>query len=323
LGSVPGDPTSTSHAAGTSALLIRNPVARRRLSDDQLAAIRRIAESAAWRLEIVATECAGHATQLARDAAQRGIDVVIVHGGDGTLNEAINGLAGTDTAVAVLRGGTANVWAKETHCAKDPVRSMRAIVSGVRRKVDLGRAGDRYFLLMAGIGLDAAIVRRVSPGLKRRVGALAYIVAGAATALRTRAWRAQIAIDGDASERSLYWMVVGNTRSYGGVIDITYRAHADDGKLDVALMRRGGPLRLVTDLVRLVRRRLDRSPNVRFGRAASVQIDTPGIPVQVDGEECGETPLRIDVAPLALNVIVPRNLSSPLFTRTDAANAGR
>ncbi|MEX2225816.1 MAG: YegS/Rv2252/BmrU family lipid kinase [Dehalococcoidia bacterium] len=304
----------------TTALLIRNPIARRRLSEAHLAAIRVIAEKAGWTIDVVATDCAGAATRIAREAAAAGVDVVVVHGGDGTLNEAINGLAGSSTAVAVLRGGTANIWAKETHGAKDPVRSMRAIVTGVRRRVDLGRAGDRYFLLMCGVGLDARIVEAVGPRMKRWLGAAAYVVAGVVQALRTRAWPADVTIDGDASERALYFMLVSNTRLYGGVTQISYRAVADDAELDVALMRRGGVMNLVRDGARMVFKRHDRSPNVRFGRARAIEIATPGIPVQVDGEAAGETPIRIEVAPLALHVIVPSDLRSPLFGRAPEAS---
>jgi YegS/Rv2252/BmrU family lipid kinase len=297
----------------TTALLIRNPVARRRLSDGRLTQVLAIARDAGWEIEAVATPHAGAATHIARDAAERGIDVVIVYGGDGTINEAINGLAGTATAMAALRGGTANVWAKETQCAKDPVKSMRAIVTGVRRRIDLGRANDRYFLLMCGVGLDACIVESVGARMKRWFGAASYIVAGTLQVLRTRAWRVETAIDGDTSEQSLYWLLAGNTRSYGGVAQITHQAVVDDGQLDVALMRRGGALNLIRDGVSVLFRRHDRSRNVRFGRAKSIEISTPGIPVQLDGESAGETPLRIEVAPQALTVIVPAGLRSPLF----------
>jgi diacylglycerol kinase family enzyme len=168
---------------------------------------------------------------------------------------------------------------------------------------------------MRGVGLDAAIIPLVPPKWKRRLGALSYIVGGIIMVFRTRAWRCQVTIDDDASERSLYWLLAGNTRSYGGVLNVTYRAVADDGMLDVVLMRRSGIHHVVMDGVRALFRRHDRSPNVRYARASAVEITTPGIPVQVDGEEHGETPLRIEVAPLALNVIVPRYLESPLFSK--------
>jgi YegS/Rv2252/BmrU family lipid kinase len=301
------------------ALLIRNPVARHALDDATLSRLIDIAQDAGWSIETVATDRAGRATELARAAAERGVDIVVVHGGDGTVNEAVNGVAGTETAIAVLRGGTANVWAKETQCAKDPVTSMRAIVVGRRRRVDLGRAegstGGRYFLLMCGVGLDAAIIPLVPPKWKRRLGALSYIVGGVIMLFRTKTWKGDIAIDGEVSERSLYWLLAGNTRSYGGVLSLTHLALADDGLLDVALMRRSGIHRVVADGVRALFRRHARSSNVRYVSARTIEIAAAGIPVQIDGEEHGETPLRIEVVPLALNVIVPRYLKSPLFSR--------
>ena len=106
-------------------------------------------------MSVAVTERAGHATEIARDAAARGVDVIVVNGGDGTINEAINGIAGTATALATLRGGTANVWAGEIGMDRDPVKAMRQIVRGERRRIDLGRADGRCFLLMAGVGFDA------------------------------------------------------------------------------------------------------------------------------------------------------------------------
>jgi YegS/Rv2252/BmrU family lipid kinase len=294
-------------------------VARHPIDGETLQRVLEIARDAGWTIETIHTERGGHATELSSKAAADGVDVVIVHGGDGTLNEVVNGLAGTETAVAVLRGGTANVWAKETQCPKDPIASMRAIVGGRRRHVDLGRAesmaGSRYFLLMCGVGLDAAIIPAVSPRWKRRLGALSYIVGGIIMVFRTKAWRVDMEIDGEASERSLYWMLAGNTRSYGGVLNVTYLAVADDGLLDIALMRKSGIHRVIMDGVRALFRRHARSSNVRYVSARAVEITTAGIPVQVDGEEHGETPLRIEVVPLALHVIVPRELKSPLFSK--------
>ena len=307
----------------TTALLVRNPIARHRLTDAQLAGVAVTADAAGWDLDVIATDRAGAATTVARDAAARGIDVLVVHGGDGTVNEAINGLAGTRTALGVLRGGTANVWAKEIGIPKEPLKAMRAIVSGERRTVDLGRASalhaeGRYFLLMCGIGLDACIVENVGVRMKRRFGAAAYMVAGVRSALGTKPWRVQLTVDGQQRETDLYWMLAGNTRSYGGMVQLTHRALIDDGALDVALMRRGNALRLLRDGALALFKRHERSPNVGYTRTQSLEISTPGIPIQLDGEACGETPVRIDCAPAALQVIVPRGLRSPLFGRGTA-----
>jgi YegS/Rv2252/BmrU family lipid kinase len=297
----------------TTCLLIRNPASRHSIPAERLQAVLARAREAGWQIEHVSTERHGQATEIARDAAARGVDVIVVHGGDGTLNETINGIAHTPTALAVISAGTANVWAHESHTPRDPLAAIAAIVRGERRRIDLGRAGDRYFLLMAGLGLDATIVPHVSPMLKRRLGATAYVIAGVITAFRTKPWRATMRIDGENRECWLYWMLVSNTRSYGGLADIMYRAKADDGLLDAGIMHRGG-LHLIADGIRLLFHRHDRSPNVDFMTARVVEVDTPGIPIQIDGELLGHTPMRFEVAPRALTVIVPAGLQSPLFS---------
>jgi YegS/Rv2252/BmrU family lipid kinase len=297
----------------TTCVFIHNPASRSTLGPEHLRPVLELLRAGGWDVEHRPTERAGHATELAREAAARGVDVVLVNGGDGTINEAVNGLAGGETALAVLPGGTANVWAKETHIDRDPMKAARTALSGERRRVDLGRAGDRYFLLMAGVGLDAAIIPKIGPTLKRRLGALAYIVAGAGTALRTRGWPVRITVDGEAKETSLTWMVAGNTRSYGGVVHIANRAVATDGKLDVVLMRRGGLWRLLVDGVRLAFRRHAGSPNIAYVRVTSVDIETAGIPVQVDGETFGVTPMRLEAVPGGLWVVVPRGVRTAVL----------
>lgn len=305
----------------TTCLIIRNPTSRRTIDEGGMSAVLAIARAAGWEAAVSLTDREGHATAIARDAAARAVDVVIVNGGDGTINEAINGIAGTPTALAVLPGGTANVWAKETHVQRDHAGAMRDIIAGDRRRVDLGLAGERYFLLMAGAGFDAAVVASIGVRAKRRLGAAAYVLAGALTIFRTRAHPARVVIDGVATDAPLYWLVAANTRSYGGLADILYRAEADDGMLDIGIMHQSGPLRMVVDGARVLLKRHKLSDgrtagNVEYFRARSIEIETPGIAVQIDGELAGETPMRFEVAPLALNVIVPAGLRTPLLTRT-------
>jgi YegS/Rv2252/BmrU family lipid kinase len=269
-----------------------------------------------WDVTISITERAGHAADVAREAAAQLVDVVVANGGDGTINEVVNGLAGSDTALAVLPGGTANVWAKEIRVSKNAAKAMRIVLSGRRERIDLGVANGRRFLLMAGVGLDAAIIPRVNPWLKRRAGALAYILAGAVTAIQTRPWDAEMNLDGAPANTQLYWLVAGNTRNYGGLVHITRCARARDGRLDGVLMRRGG-MHLIPDGVRLLFGRHEKSPNISYRVAREISIETSGIPFQLDGDRCGETPVRLSVEPAALTVIVPQGLRSPLFAAAD------
>jgi YegS/Rv2252/BmrU family lipid kinase len=304
-------------------VVVRNPASRRRLSAARMGEALDAARAAGWHVDVVVTARDGDGTELARRARDSGADVIIVDGGDGTINEVINGIAGSRVALAVLAGGTANVWAREIRTSHDARRAIREIVGGVRRRVDLGRANGRYFLLMAGVGLDAAIVPRVAPRLKRWLGRVSYVLTGVITAFSTRPADARVRIDGEQHDTSLYWMLVGNTRSYGGLARITHRARVDDGQLDVAIMRRGGLPHLLADGVRLIFGRHDHSPNVEYRHATSIEVATPGLPVQVDGELAGTTPMTFTVAPLALEVIVPASLSSPLFGVADASVPAR
>ena len=295
------------------ALAIYNPVARGAPPLDRL---RSAAEALdGWDVSLEATEAAGHATALAREAAQRGLDVVVACGGDGTVNEVANGLARSETALAVVRGGTANVWAKEARLPKKVDAAIGILRDGEVRRIDLGRAGERYFLLMAGVGFDAAIVREVSSTLKRRLGAAAYLVHGVQRALTYRTNGADLVADGASLSDGLYWLLLGNTRSYAGVLNITHLAQADDGRLDLCLLRKGGPLRLAWLAPWVLLGRHDRRPEVLYQRLTSFEVATPGLPVQVDGEYLGETPRRFEVAPGALRVIVPRGLQSALFAK--------
>ncbi len=294
------------------ALLIYNPVARGAPKLDRLRAA--AGGVAGWEIIVEATTVPGHATQLAKRAAAEGYDAAIACGGDGTVNEVANGLASRTTALAVVRGGTANVWAKETGVPKNAAKALRVLSDGETRTVDLGRVGERYFLLMAGVGFDAAIVRALSGGVKKRFGAAAYIIAGLRSSFSYRTSPARLDFDGETLETSLYWLMVGNTRNYGGVLNITPMAKADDGRLEALLLQRGGWLRLTWLLPWVLLKRHHRRAHVLHRSVTAAEVLTAGFPVQIDGEYLGETPVRIEVAPGALRVIVPRGLKSPLFS---------
>ena len=305
-------------------LFVYNPVARGVPSLDRIRSALTWLEGQGWEASLEATAASMHATELAREAARKEYEVVAACGGNGTLSEVANGLAGSPTALAVVPGGTANVWVKEVRIPRNPLAAARVIAEGERRQIDLGLAStegrfagggsDRYFLLMAGVGLDGLVVGAVPKGLKRRLGALAYILYGLRGVLSYRAKAAHLLLDGQPLETDLYWMVVGNTRSYAGVVEITCQAAADDGRLDLCLFRRQGPLRAVASGIRILARRHHRAPDVLYQTVKSIEVRAPVLPVQMDGEYMGETPMTFRAVPGALHVIVPAGLQSPLFT---------
>lgn len=294
------------------ALLIVNPAAR---GAPPIGKLRAAAEALnGWETSLNETSAAGDATDMAREAARMGIDVVVACGGDGTVNEVANGLAGSETALAAVRGGTANVWAKEIGLPKDPAKAIGLLPNGDRRTVDLGLAGDRYFLLMAGIGFDASIVQRVSSSLKRRLGAIAYAIPAIGRAFGHRAVEADLVVDGEPKPSPLYWLLLGNTRNYGGVLGLTHMARTDDGLLDVCLLQHGGPPRLAWLALWALFKRHQHRAEVVYEKVRSLDVQTPGLPVQIDGEYLGETPMTFSVAPGALHVIVPHGSENPMFS---------
>ena len=294
-------------------MLIYNPTARGAPKIEHLR--HATAQVAGWDIAIKATQAAAHATELAAAAAAESLDAVVACGGDGTVNEVVNGLAGSATALAVVRGGTANVWAKEIGVSKNVEKALRLLSDGETRLIDLGRAGERYFLLMAGAGFDAAIVREMLLGkMKHRIGAAAYMAAGLRRALRHRAVDAELVIDGGTVFCKLYWMMAGNTRSYGGIVNLAHMAQADDGKLELLVLANGGLRRFAWLMLWVLLKRHHKRRDVIHRSITSVEIRTAGLPVQIDGEYLGETPLRFEVAPRALRVIVPKGLKGALFS---------
>ena len=308
-------------------LLVVNPLAR------GLPPLRRVQEAAdwlrtrGWDVTLETTSAPGEATRLAHRAASRGHSVVVACGGDGTIHEVVNGLAGSDAVLAVIPGGTANVWAKDARLPRVPLEAARIIDGGRCRRVDLGliewegrsgrKAERRHFLLMVGVGLDAHVVARVSQGWKRRLGAAAYVLTAAREALFYHSQPVELMLDGrERLSLRLGWMLAGNTRCYGGVAHIASRALADDGLLELLIFSGYNLLRATGYGLVTLAGRHHGAPGVTYRQAAEIEVAGPSsLPIQADGEFVGCTPLRLRVVPGALQVLMPDE-PNPLFGAT-------
>ncbi len=249
------------------------------------------------------------ATRIAAEAVQRGDDSVFALGGDGTLRDIAEGLSGSNTALAALPGGTVNIFVKEMGLPRGIRAAIDAHLTGQRVRADVGLAGSRRFLLMASAGWDALAAQRVSPRLKRAAGDLAYIASFArllpALRLEPVRWRTGIATD----DHRMAMIVVSNTRLYGGRVHYTPNACATDGQLDVAAICPPGVFATVRVGLKVALDRIADDTSVVSVRTRDLTIETAGIPVQVDGDYAGETPMSFSVEPRALVVSVP---SGPL-----------
>jgi diacylglycerol kinase (ATP) len=253
------------------------------------------------------TEQPGDAAALAATAHPGGYDVVCVIGGDGTVNEAINGLAGSEVPLAIIPTGTVNVLAMELGIPLDPPDALGVIDRHSVSWIDLGLAGDRYFALMAGIGMDAEVVATVSPVLKRTLKEGAFAVQGVVTYLTHD--HPLLRVDDGDHVMDGYFVVFGNASNYAGSFGITPYADMRDGLLDVCVLQDVSFLNTAWYwLAALVNSHL-KHPKVQYFRteAAEVSAVEPGMEVlvQTDGEVAGKLPLVCRVAPRALRVLVP------------------
>jgi YegS/Rv2252/BmrU family lipid kinase len=290
------------------ALFIVNPLAGLGLwPGAQPAADRLLA--AGWSVDLVQTDHAGHATELARQAVARGYHLAIGCGGDGTLNEIVQGLAGSQTALGIIPMGTANVLAREMGLPLDPVKAAEVLLAGHVRVVDVGWAADRAFVMMAGIGFDATVVREVqeAPHRPHRWLKAPLLVIGTVRRLFTyEGTYMHLTLDGTTERGRVMMVVVGNIRSYGGVLQITHEAYWDDGLLDVVVFYSGSLLVRLGNMVSVMLRRHKKRQGVAYHRVRTVRIWTPHpCPVQVDGDIVGETPMSFTIAPRALRVVLP------------------
>lgn len=303
--------------------LIVNPTSGPWSVQRELPAVVSHLEEHGWRSTLHLTERPGEATELARRACDDGLDAVFVVGGDGTVNEVINGLAEGSVALGVLPGGTGNVWAKglglPTRSPLHPsplVESVRALVPGTVRRIDLGKSNGRYFLQWTGLGLDAEVTYALEPRTRRqrRLGAAAYIVAGLTIAANMAGIRSRITIDGHRIYSRSILIVISNSQLYGGSVRIATDARLDDGLLDVDVFTGTGFSSAVRTTLGVITGLHVHDPrhSVHLGRTIHIQTDKP-MPIHVDGEPFGLTPLECEVVPHALSVIIPNNIRPDLF----------
>lgn len=304
-----------------NALLIHNPNAgnggkgRRTMLEEA----RRIFAASGIQTELAETTKAGDATEMAQRAKAEGRQLVIACGGDGTLNEVVNGLAGQKNGhrvpLALLPGGTANVLAKELNLPWDIPSAAEMLVRGEVLDIPLGLATPlnepakkKYFLSVAGAGPDGMIVYAVDLELKARVGILAYWWQGAREALRYKFNHFRVTAAGKEINASL--VVVGRTKHYGGPFKITTDADLYEDKFELMTLTSQSGLRYLSYLPTLWLGKLRGKKGIDFWKADQVLCEALGkdpIYAQVDGEPLARLPVEFKIIPRALKLLVPHS----------------
>src|SRR5829696_1198495 len=266
-------------------------------------------ESLGVKVDLRLTNAPGDAAEIAARAARNGTSDVIVAGGDGTINEAIQGLAGTKARLAIIPRGTANVLARELGLPLNDEQAVKIVAQGKSRQIYLGVAIDettnerRHFVLMAGIGLDASVVRRVQPNLKKRIGKGAFWISGLS---HLADWNPRpFILEINGQEYTSTFAAIGKAAKYGGDLAITPGARLDQPEFEICIIETRSRFRYLHLLSHAMRNGMPRNkPEVRFVKAVSVKAYGDA-QVQIDGELIGHLPMRFEIAPHSLEVIVP------------------
>jgi len=293
----------TPETAARRLLIIFNPVAgwrRRRRLAPVLAQLR--AHGCA--LELRETQASGDAERFAAEADPGAFDLVVVAGGDGTVNETINGLARSGLPLALIPLGTANVLAAEIGLSTDPAAVARCVALGQPRPIALGAANGRRFILMAGAGFDAHVVAGVSVPMKRWLGKGAYVLSTLRQLLVFDFPSYEVLTDNKAQRAAS--VIVTNARYYGGRFVCAPEASLESATLQVCLFERGGRLAALGYALALFSGRLPRLASYRLIAARRIEVrGRPGEPIQVDGDGIGQLNVAIEVLPRALDLVFP------------------
>jgi YegS/Rv2252/BmrU family lipid kinase len=252
------------------------------------------------------TEYAGHAVELARACGNRGDSRVFCVGGDGTVFEAANGLAGSDTSLGVIPGGTGNDFARSLGLPKDPVAVMDTLLSAPVRAVNMCKLNDRVFLNVCGAGFDVEVVEACNRVKHLGQGMLPYLYGVLHTLFTYKSRDFTIELDGEPRQVSLLLVAVANGQYIGGGMHVAPMARLDDDLLDVIMVRPMSRLRILRLLPKLIDGSyIALTDVVQHRRCRSVRVSSPGMRMQADGEIAEIEDARIDVSDQRLLMLMP------------------
>lgn len=282
-------------------LVILNPAAR----GERASQLQTRIEDLSSRIVVRLTTSAGDAEDMAEIAVNQGYKTIVAAGGDGTINEVINGLAGRDVQFGILPVGTMNVFATELGIPQNNIpRAWEIIEQGFSRDVDLGIANDEYFVQLAGAGLDAEVVKSTTPDFKKALGPMSYLINLAQVAARKPPTISITPFDGPRREGS--FVLVGNGRYYGGPFVLFKDARLDDGLLDVLVFQNQSHWDLLRYMQAIAFGMHPELPDVEYFQTTGVNLESDQeVPAEVDGELSGSLPYTIRLAPTKLRVLAP------------------
>jgi len=288
--------------------VILNPISGRGIGLKVLPRIEEGLRALGFEPEVMQTENAGEAKQF---AAQTPDDCpyIVTLGGDGTLNEVINGVVPRDIPVAVFPTGTGNVFCKEIGLRSNVDFFLSLFTKGKVKRFDVGFAGSRSFISVSGAGFNAEVVRRMENVRRGTMRMFEYVVPTVQTLLKYPQPAIRVEVDGEVVCEDAFIVEVGNTASYGGPMRFTTLARPDDGVLDVCAFTRTQRTKVFKHFFGIVTGLHLHFREVVYAKGKTVRLSSPGeVPTHVDGDGNGHLPVEYTILPMAARVLVPQSV---------------
>ncbi len=259
-----------------------------------------------WDIFPVFTNAKGHAGFLAQQAAHDRMDKIIVVGGDGSLNEVINGLGNTDIELGLIPTGTGNDFARSLGLSMDPLQAVIQLFSGQVRYIDLGQVNEKYFINACGIGIDAEVARHANNSPTFMSGHGAYLFGILKVLITLKPFPISLDLDGRIINKEVLLVAVGNSRYVGGGIKINPRAELDDGQLDICVVESLSRFQFVSNFPSVYQGKHLNHPKVTSYKAKNIGIyGNINIATHIDGEQNKHLPLKFSVLSQAIPIIMP------------------
>ncbi len=290
------------------ARIIYNPTSGRELFKKHLPEVLEKLEKAGYETSCHATIGAGDATKAAAEAARRGFDLVIAAGGDGTLNEVINGLVGQvhRPKFGIIPVGTTNDFARAIGVPRTIEEAADIICAGHSVPLDIGRANDKYFINIAGGGRITELTFEVPSKLKTVLGQLAYYLKGIEMLPSLHPTYVEIEYDGKIMQEEITLFLITNTTSVGGFEKMAPYASINDGMFDLLILKKGSIADLIKAASQALRGEHINNPQILYTQANRIKITTPEkLMINLDGEYGGDTPMEFENLYHYLELFVP------------------
>ncbi|AQY49999.1 lipid kinase [Listeria weihenstephanensis FSL R9-0317] len=288
-------------------LIIYNPVAGQRKFHKLMPVAEQILDEAGFDVTLIpTTEEEKSATAIAKQGVLDGFEIIIAAGGDGTVNDVVNGLmqASKQVVFGVLPVGTTNDFARALGMAKDPIEALQIIAAGEKIKVDVGQANGQYFINNAAGGKITEITYAVKESMKNKIGRLAYLVSGISLLPKLAPKQVRITYDTGVFEGEILLLFGALTNSVGGMEKLCPPAILNDGYMDLLVLKKVSPIKLLKLLASIKSGAHLQSEDVLYvkTKTATIECDT-SLNISYDGVYGGETPYKLAVLPEKLTIL--------------------